>query len=181
MERGSNSHARGGLSINKADISDGTPSANLRDSGRQGGTFATLSHNEVSRSASVQSSGIKGCSAGVRLMLRLRSTRASIFGEADLFQDPAWDILLDLYAAALENRAVPVTSACIASMVPTTTALRWIKLLESRGLVASSDDDAHARRRNLSLTQRGRGAMESFMDAVEKGLQEVSVQGGRRN
>jgi hypothetical protein len=41
----------------------------------------------------------------------------------DLFADPGWDILLDLYAARQEGKQVSVSSLCIAAAVPPTTAL----------------------------------------------------------
>jgi hypothetical protein len=43
--------------------------------------------------------------------------REQFFGP-DLFADPAWDILLDLYAARLEQQRVAVSSLCIAAAVP---------------------------------------------------------------
>lgn len=116
---------------------------------------------------------IRGSASGIRLMLRLRNTRASIFGATDLFQDPAWDILLDLYAAHLEGRSVSVSSACIASMVPPTTALRWITVLEKRGLVLRANDDLDARRRHLFLTDKARRFLETFIEAVDTSLNEM--------
>src|SRR3546814_2986047 len=48
---------------------------------------------------------------GVRRMLRQRRMREQYF-PADLFADPAWDMLLDLYAARLERQPVSVSSLC---------------------------------------------------------------------
>ena len=106
-------------------------------------------------------------------MLRLRNARATIFGMPDLFQDPAWDILLDLYAAKLEGRSVSISSACIASMVPPTTALRWITLLEERGLVMRSYDEADRRRKYVALTERAQEAIGTYLDAVDAWLEEI--------
>jgi hypothetical protein len=39
------------------------------------------------------------------------------FWPAELFGEPVWDIMLDLYIRACEGRDVSVTSACIASSV----------------------------------------------------------------
>ena len=47
-----------------------------------------------------------------------------MFGEG-LFADPAWDIMLDLFAARIEGKDITVSSAGIAACVPPTTALRW--------------------------------------------------------
>lgn len=58
----------------------------------------------------------------LRKIIRARRARDDVFGK-DLFADPAWDILLDLAIARAENKQVSVTSLCIASGVPATTAL----------------------------------------------------------
>lgn len=55
--------------------------------------------------------------------------------EADLFGEPCWDILLDLYIANSEARDLPVTSLTIGSRVPASTALRWITVLAERGYI----------------------------------------------
>src|SRR3546814_5777917 len=63
----------------------------------------------------------------VRRIIHQRQLRARFFDPA-LFGDPAWDMLLDLTAARAEHNRVSVTSLCIASGVPLTTALRWIEI-----------------------------------------------------
>ena len=70
----------------------------------------------------------------VRGILKARQLRADHLGD-DLFADPAWDMLLDLFASTLEGRDVTVSSLCVASRVPHTTALRWVTTLEQRGMV----------------------------------------------
>ncbi len=89
--------------------------------------------------------------------------RRARFMSADLFGEPTWDILLDLYVAARENRRVPTTSACIGAHVPPTTALRWLRILEMRGLVEREEDGRDGRRTFVRLTDRGRGVMEAFL------------------
>jgi DNA-binding MarR family transcriptional regulator len=54
---------------------------------------------------------------------------------ADLLGEPAWDILLDLLVQQGRGRRISVTSACLASGAPCSTALRWIAALEASGLV----------------------------------------------
>jgi hypothetical protein len=58
---------------------------------------------------------------------RKRRLRGMMFESAYLFADPAWDILIDLFIASEEDQRISVSSACIGSAVPTTTALRYIK------------------------------------------------------
>ena len=89
--------------------------------------------------------------------------RRERFLASDLFGEPTWDILLDLYVAARENRRVPTTSACIGANVPPTTALRWLRILEARGLVEREDDGRDGRRTFVHLSARGVEAMERYL------------------
>ncbi len=86
----------------------------------------------------------------VRAMIRGRQLRAKFF-DGGLFADPAWDILLDLTAARAEHVRVSVTSLCIASGVPPTTALRWIGQMTQAGLLERVEDDNDRRRAFIAL------------------------------
>jgi len=97
----------------------------------------------------------------IRYILKSRAARASIIGE-DLFADPAWDILLDLYAAHLTGETVSVSSACIAANVPYTTALRWTNALEARGLILRQNDPDDGRRTYVSLAPKAILAVEEY-------------------
>lgn len=81
----------------------------------------------------------------------------------DLFGEPTWDILLDLYVATRENRPVPTTSACIGANVPPTTALRWLRILETRGLVEREEDGRDGRRTFVRLSAHGLAAMDDWL------------------
>src|SRR3546814_15550976 len=70
----------------------------------------------------------------VRTLLRLRMRRGCSL-DSELFGDTAWDMLLDLYAAALAGRRLRVSSSCVAAGVPPPTALRWQRILVERGRV----------------------------------------------
>ncbi|GAA4221638.1 hypothetical protein GCM10022253_28150 [Sphingomonas endophytica] len=96
-------------------------------------------------------------------VLRARRSRARIFGEdACLFGEPAWDILLDLYVQPA-TRPVSVSSACIASGVPGTTALRWLDQLKRRDLVRRFADPADRRRNFVALAPRGHSLVEAWL------------------
>lgn len=83
--------------------------------------------------------------AFVRGLIRSRRLRDKFF-PADMFADPAWDILLDLTAAFLESRSTSVSSLCLAANVPPTTALRWIKSMSDAGLLHRRADELDGRR-----------------------------------
>jgi len=93
--------------------------------------------------------------------------RNSVFTEG-IFADPAWDLLLDLYVSHCNGRQVSVTSACIAANVPATTALRWIGVLESKGLIVRNDDTHDNRRKLVSLTDDARAKVEAALDGAAK-------------
>jgi len=96
----------------------------------------------------------------------LRRKRAMIFGNPELFGEPAWDILLDLYIAHAEGKSVSVSSACIGSAAPPTTGLRWLGVLADEGLVARENDPDDNRRVLVRLTRAGITAMERFFDEL---------------
>ncbi len=64
-----------------------------------------------------------------------RGLRAGIAGSSDLFSEPAWDILLHLFIAGCEGRRLSVGAVCASAGAPTSTALRWITILERRGMI----------------------------------------------
>ena len=97
----------------------------------------------------------------VREAIARRADRTK-FLPANLFADPAWDMLLDLYHSDLVQRRVTISSLCIASNVPATTALRWIKALEADGLASREADPFDGRRYYIALTERGLTAMKEF-------------------
>lgn len=103
----------------------------------------------------------------VRHMLRQRRMREQYF-PADLFADPAWDMLLDLYAARLERQPVSVSSLCIAAAVPATTALRWIKTMTDAGLFLREADPNDGRRIFIALAEGAFDAMACYFEALEE-------------
>lgn len=117
---------------------------------------ALIEANDEQADAGV-AAGQRCSDAGIRGILQARLERNACF-PGELFSDPAWDMLLDLYAAELGQVRVSVTSLCIASNAPTSTALRWISTLEREHLIERRADPLDGRRFFLSLTK----------DAVER-------------
>lgn len=105
-----------------------------------------------------------------RKIYALRRKRAAIFGNPDLFGEPAWDILLDLFIAQAESKDVSVSSACIGSAAPATTALRWLGVLVEEGLITRENDPQDNRRVLVRLTSAGLTAMTRFLETFEAEL-----------
>ena len=95
-------------------------------------------------------------------LLRARRLRDNHFN-ADLFADPAWDMLLDFYVQRTTGRRVDVKGACMAAHVPETTALRWINLLVTRNLIVREVDDSDRRRTFLALTRDGERTITNYL------------------
>jgi hypothetical protein len=109
-----------------------------------------------------------GRARGIREMIWRRRRRESHF-PADLFADPAWDMLLDLYASHYEQKTVSVSSLAIAAAVPSTTALRWIKLMSDEGLFVRAADPDDGRRIYIALSDDGRERMDNYFGEMTQG------------
>lgn len=105
----------------------------------------------------------------VRAIRRARRRRTEFFN-GKLFSEPAWDILLELYATHLEQRRISVSSVCHATEVPGTTGLRWLDALLREGLIEKSYDPLDGRRIYVGLSQRGLRAMSAYFAAMPTDL-----------
>jgi DNA-binding MarR family transcriptional regulator len=101
----------------------------------------------------------------VRALIAARRLRETMISR-ELFADAAWDILLELYSAWLEQRRVSTSELCVASAVPATTALRWIDKLESLSLLKRTDDPLDGRRIWVELSADGEARMRSFFRQI---------------
>ncbi|MGH6924028.1 MAG: winged helix DNA-binding protein, partial [Propylenella sp.] len=158
----------------------------LHDARRSQGTGLQQLSEEVGRIANILASLSEGAEASeaparppetekegeitagqVRTIIRARRLRDQYL-HADLFADPAWDMLLDLLAARLADERVAVSSLCIAAAVPPTTALRWIKTLCEHGLFVRSADPQDGRRVFIELTDEAAASLEAYLKAAQR-------------
>lgn len=103
----------------------------------------------------------------IRSMLREHRVRARIFRSSVLL-DPSWDMLLELMLAHIENKQTYLTSLCVVSGLPTTTALRRVEQLIASGLVRREDDPVDRRRVIVSLTESGVERLSAYLEQVER-------------
>jgi DNA-binding MarR family transcriptional regulator len=90
--------------------------------------------------------------------LRPTTLAASMFGE------PAWDLLLDLYIREKTGARSSVTSACIGSRVPHTTALRHIAAMSKAGWIVRIPDEGDKRRFWLALSPMAVKKLDGHFD-----------------
>lgn len=103
----------------------------------------------------------------VRRAIRARRMRDQFFGSG-LFEEPGWDMILDLFAAELERTRVSVSSLCIAAAVAPTTALRWISKLVDAGLFERHPDPFDRRRAYMELSPQASEAMRHHVGALRR-------------
>ena len=101
----------------------------------------------------------------VRALQAARRARDKAFYPG-LFGEPAWDILLELYLARLENRNEVVSDACVAAAVPATTAWRCLGTLTALGFVERTRDARDGRRIFVRLTERAGRLMDTHFSRV---------------
>lgn len=87
-------------------------------------------------------------------IVKLRRQRDRVLG-AKMFADPAWDMLLDLFVRCVDQVSTSISSACLASKVPPTTALRHMAILMEQGLVTKTPSRTDLRKHYVTLSNDG--------------------------
>lgn len=88
----------------------------------------------------------------------------------DLIADPAWDMMLTLLRAEVMQRRASVSDLYAAAGVPESTAVRWLKSLEERGLILRSPEPLHRQWDLVQLTREASSALRRwFADSFDEG------------
>lgn len=120
----------------------------------------------LEKAADVGSARDERAHAAIIKNVILARGRRGAYLPPELFAEPAWDILLDLFLAHVSQVRISVSSLCLASKVPTTTALRWLNTLEDHQLVERRDDPLDGRRRFIALTPKAHEALTRYFAAL---------------
>jgi DNA-binding MarR family transcriptional regulator len=105
----------------------------------------------------------------IRSIQKARRARLAIL-PPELFSDPAWDMLLELFGCELEQKRISVGSLGAASGVPLATAMRWLRTLEDQGLTCRKADWQDTRRIWISLTPVGSATMHRYFRSISCAL-----------
>ena len=97
----------------------------------------------------------------VDAMILKRRDRASYFS-AELFADPAWDILLALTLAESRQYRLHISQLCERVAAPTTTVGRWVNTLIEEGLVVRRAAVNDKRRIYIELTSDAYARMVDY-------------------
>lgn len=97
---------------------------------------------------------------------RNRRSRKDFIGTADLFGEPAWDLLLDLFIRQTKAQQVTVKTAFIHSDASLTTVARLLKVMEQNGLIAVTIDPDDATRELINLNPTGYEGMLRYLESI---------------
>ncbi len=87
---------------------------------------------------------------------------------AELFHEPAWDMLLALFVAGEDPQPMNIKALVAMADAPVTTSQRWIEHLYKLRLIDRVIDPADRRRVEISLSAMGQDAVTSYLRAVTK-------------
>jgi DNA-binding IclR family transcriptional regulator len=99
----------------------------------------------------------------IESILQVRRKRGEIFGEG-LFSDPAWDILLELFAAELGKRKLGLPD--LAHIAPRSTVARWVAKLEEMRLVVCDGDPLRPDDFSIALSRECSAKMSAYLSAA---------------
>ena len=101
--------------------------------------------------------------AFARGLERARQERVR-FMPAQLFGEPGWALMIDLFIAHHEGRLVNTSGACFGANLPQTTGLRWLDKLDAAGLIARRPHPHDTRFVLVELTAFGLARMTATLD-----------------
>jgi len=104
----------------------------------------------------------------VRAIIAVGRLRRDYFPQ--VLGDPVWSMMLELYAARLEQRRISQTTLGVSAGVAETTALRLVKSLVQQGLFTSHNDPADRRLVLVSLSDDAAERMREYLlEAIAAG------------
>ena len=99
--------------------------------------------------------------------IRSRRLRYRYFPHV-LFGEPAWDMLLELLSAEIQDRQVTVLDLCEAAGTPGTTTLRWLSSMESEGLLIRRRDPTDSTSELIELEPTASAALRQYFHELSK-------------
>lgn len=99
---------------------------------------------------------------------RNRRSRKDFIGTADLFGEPAWDLLLDLFIRQTKAEQVTVKTAFMHSDASLKTVVRLLKVMEHSGLIAVTIDPDDDTRQLINLNPTGYEGMLRYLESTAR-------------
>jgi DNA-binding MarR family transcriptional regulator len=96
---------------------------------------------------------------------RIRMRRNDLL-KVDIFRDPSWDMLLELYLAHARGEKTCVSALCCVAGAPATTAFRHIERLHRLKLITRHPDPRDHRRTFLALNPEVAPQIEAILERM---------------
>lgn len=90
-------------------------------------------------------------SRNVDTTIRRRLLRRQLLGHPELFGEPAWDMLLDLFAHECAGKRLSMSSLCVAAAIPESSAMRLAQRLVDEGIMLRLPDPSDGRRSFMKI------------------------------
>jgi len=87
---------------------------------------------------------------------------------AELFHEPAWDMLLALFVVRNDDQPMNIKALVAMADAPVTTSQRWIEHLYKLRLIDRVIDPTDRRRVEISLSAMGEEAVTNYLQAVSR-------------
>lgn len=98
--------------------------------------------------------------------LRDRQLRTDFVGNAEMFGEPAWDILLDLFIRQTNDEATCKLPANIGPDTRPSTVLRWLNVLQQNDLLRFESDPSDQSHHLIRLTPAGYEGMMRYLETI---------------
>lgn len=97
--------------------------------------------------------------------LRIQRKRSLFFSDNPVFDDPAWELLLEIYIATERDKCISVGELKDRLSAPSSIISRWISVFEDRHyLVRCKNHDLNC----VQLTDRARDRCYAYLDAISE-------------
>lgn len=100
-----------------------------------------------------------------RRMLEAIDLRSQYF-DGELFSDPAWSLMLDIYGQMSRGRRTSLAGAAGSARAPVNTAQRWINLLTERGFLVQKTEGRDPKRVYVELSPDLFDCMTAYLGQV---------------
>lgn len=97
-----------------------------------------------------------------------RRMRPQFIDNNDLFGEPVWDTLLDLFISQARGETFRFNMASGHNADRKPTILRWVSVLQERELVVERTDAADDKHVSLHLTPKGYDAMLRYLESIAR-------------
>jgi DNA repair protein RadC len=84
-------------------------------------------------------------------VLRRRILRKQLIGHAELFGEPAWDMLIDLFIHECRGEQLSMSSLCATAGIPTSSAMKLAQRLCEAGVLERTPDLFDGRRTLMKI------------------------------